>query len=199
MTENGYIKYNCKWIKSGPLSESEIKNLNRWRTRLYDLKLIGAYENGIGYGNLSLRIGDSNQFIITGSNTGQLAQLNNNHYTRVLTHDINNNKLTCEGPIKASSESLTHAAIYAAKPGVNGVIHVHSLSLWQKLIDKVPTTSREVEYGTPEMAAEMTRLLSEAPVDDKGIMVMGGHEEGIITFGTTVDEAGGMVLQHLND
>lgn len=199
MTENGYIKFNCNWIKSGPLSETEIKGLNRWRTRLYNLKLIGAYENGIGYGNISLRIDDSNQFIVTGSNTGQFALLDGSHYTRVLSYDVATNSLTCEGLIKASSESLTHAAIYTANSRVKGVIHVHCLSLWQKLIDKAPTTSKDVEYGTPEMAAEMMRLLSELPVKDQGIMVMGGHEEGIISYGTTLDEAGRVLLQHFNN
>ena len=198
MTENGNVKYNCKWIKSESLSELQIESLNRWRKRLHDLRLIGAYKNSIGYGNLSIRIDNSSQFIITGSNTGRLALLDGRHYTKVLSYDITDNSLTCEGPIMASSESLTHAAIYATSSWVKGVIHVHCLRLWQKLIDKVPTISRTVEYGTPEMAAEMMRVLREAPVKDQGIVVMGGHQDGLITFGRTLNKAGIILMQYLN-
>jgi L-ribulose-5-phosphate 4-epimerase len=198
MNEKGVIKYNCNWIEGKPLSEAQIRTLNRWRTRLHNLGLIGAYDNGVGYGNISRRIGQSDQFIISGSNTGRLTVLDGRHYTRVLSYDIHDNKLTCEGPIQASSESLTHAAIYTANMRIKGVIHIHSLSLWQKLIDQVPTTSREVEYGTPEMAGEVTRIVKEAPIKDKGILVMGGHIEGIITFGRTLDEAGATLQQYLS-
>ena len=42
------IKFNCRWIKAGMNEDTE--ELNTWRDRLHDLKLIGAYQNGIGYG-----------------------------------------------------------------------------------------------------------------------------------------------------
>ena len=193
MSETGYIKYKCNWIQTGPLPETRITILNQWRNKLRNLQLIGS-KGGIGYGNISERTGDSNQFVISGSNTGHLEYLDGTGYTSVINYDFLHNTLSCEGPIRASSESLTHAAVYSSNPRVKGVIHVHSLKLWLSLIDKYPTTSREVEYGTPEMAAEMIRVLKEQQ-SDRGIVVMGGHREGIIAFGRTLSEAGELILQ----
>jgi L-ribulose-5-phosphate 4-epimerase len=196
MQEKGYIKFDIKWIESEALPESDIKELTRWRKRLYDLKLIGAYENGIGYGNISSRIGNSQQFIISGSNTGHLAALDGRHFARVIEYNIQGNSLTCRGPVKASSESLTHAAAYLADPAIKAVIHIHCLNLWQELIDKVPTTPGNAEYGTPEMAEEIMKILHKTAGGKQGLIVMGGHESGIITYGETLDEAGNILIRN---
>jgi L-ribulose-5-phosphate 4-epimerase len=193
MTE-GYIKFNCDWIKQ-ELNE-DITEINKWRNRLYSLNLIGAYENGIGFGNISIRNG--NNFIITGSKTGGIENLTNNHFTKVTNWYFNKNNLTCEGPIEASSESLTHAAIYTSNSNINAVIHVHNINLWEKLIHKIPTTDEKAEFGTPEMAYEIIRLFRENQITKKRILVMGGHKEGIISFGKDLEEAGNVLLNHFN-
>jgi hypothetical protein len=42
-----------------------------------------------------------------------------------------------------------------------------------------------VEYGTPEMALEVRRLLRES---DSQVFAMGGHPEGLVAFGKSFDE-----------
>ena len=194
--EEGYIKFNCNWIKAAPFSKQQIKEINVWRNRLYDLKLIGAYPNGIGYGNISIRDTDES-FLITGSATGNLELLDENHYTQVNEYDFSQNNLSCTGPIIASSESLTHAVLYESSPESNAVIHIHSIDMWKKLLHKVPTTKANVPYGTPEMADEIQRLFRETDVALKKIIVMGGHQEGIISFGKTLDWAGKILLDRV--
>ena len=136
--DEGYIKFNCEWVKSK--LNFDISIMNHWRDNLFDLKLIGAYDNGIGYGNISVRTDDG--FVISGSTTGNLRKLNIGHYSKVIAYDFNKNFLKCVGPIKASSESMSHAAVYESNPKINAVIHVHNLDLWTKLLNKVPTTSK---------------------------------------------------------
>ncbi|MBF2020293.1 MAG: class II aldolase/adducin family protein [Hydrococcus sp. C42_A2020_068] len=198
--DEGYVKYQCHWIDSPPLSNNKIQDLNRWRNKLYQLGLIGEYPNGIGFGNLSIRHPDKpSQFIISGTKTGGLPALNEQHYTTVIDYDWERNCLTCEGPIQASSEALTHAAVYEANPKINAIIHVHHLKLWQELMDKVPTTTKNITYGTPEMAKEIIRLCREENLGETQILVMSGHEEGIIAFGKQLDEAGSLLLQYYKD
>ena len=192
--EDGYIKFNCEWTITDPIANDAILGLNKCRAILFSKNLIGMYDNGIGFGNISKRI-DAEQFIITGSATGRIRELTGQHYTKVTEHNIKTNSLTCEGPIKASSESLTHASIYLADSDVNAVIHVHSLDLWEKLIDKVPTTSTKIAYGTPEMANEIIRLFQETDVINQKIVVMAGHHEGIISFGKDLEEATEIILE----
>jgi L-ribulose-5-phosphate 4-epimerase len=191
--KDGYIKYQCNWVKSQPPDAFLIEELNNWRAKCHTLGLIGVYPNGIGYGNISIRLNDRH-FLITGSATGHLSELSANHYTTVTDYHFGENRLTCEGPIQASSESLTHAAIYEADKAVNAVIHIHSKNMWNVLMNKIPTTSPKVEYGTPQMAMEILRLFQETDLMTKKILVMGGHEEGILSFGKTLDEAGGLLM-----
>lgn len=161
------------------------------------MDLIGAYENGVGFGNLSMRSGNNNQFVITASATGDIPELEPGHYVRVSSVNIDDNAVMCSGPLKASSESLSHAAIYMSDPGTNAVVHVHDVELWEELKDKVPTTSPDMEYGTPGLAREIQRLFRESDVFEQRIIIMGGDRSGIITFGHDMDEAVGVLMQYL--
>lgn len=182
MSDEGYIKFNCTWIEEELPNKSIIDELNCWRQKLYNQQLIGAYPDGIGYGNISCRLTDGS-FLITGTATGSIKQLTNEHFTRVIEFNIGDNSITCQGPIKASSESLTHAIIYKSLLEVKAVVHIHNNILWQKLLNNVPTTSLQVAYGTPEMANEIDRLLSTTNLKEDKILVMAAHEDGLIAFG----------------
>jgi ribulose-5-phosphate 4-epimerase/fuculose-1-phosphate aldolase len=116
------------------------------------------------------------------------------HYTRVLKTCPEENMVLCEGPIRASSESMTHGAIYGVLPEVGAVIHIHNRRLWDTLINHVPTTPEETAYGTPALCAEVTKLLSVATAAAEGVIVMAGHIEGLFVFGRTLDEAGSRLL-----
>ena len=183
MIDEGYIKFKANWIKSAPFGQEKIKELNEYRSKLYTLNLIGAYENGIGFGNISQRIEQSDQFIISGSKTGTYAPLNGKHYAKVTTVDISQNTLDCIGATIASSESMSHAVIYQTCPEINGVIHIHHLDLWQKLLFQVPTTASGATYGTPEMANSIIDLMKSTDLKAQKIFVMQEHKEGIFTFG----------------
>jgi ribulose-5-phosphate 4-epimerase/fuculose-1-phosphate aldolase len=194
--EKGYVKYQCNWIKSEPVDNKLIEEINFWRSKLHKLGLIGAYPNGIGFGNISIRL-DGKVFLITGTATGHLETLTVNHFTKVTAYHFKQNKLTCEGPIQASAESLSHAAVYEADKSANAVIHIHNKPLWLQLLNKIPTTSPTVEYGTPQMALEIHRLFKETELHERKILVMAGHEEGIIAFGKNLNEAGEIIMNQL--
>ena len=87
MNDEGVIKFNCQWTKSAPLDEAWIRDLNVWRDKLYGLGLIGLNEDGIGYGNISIRF-RKNQFIISGSGTGKFKKLTEEHYALVTDYDV---------------------------------------------------------------------------------------------------------------
>ena len=193
MKETGVIKFNCNWVKAAPLASDLIVDLNNWRNKMFELGFIGVNDEDIGYGNISIRL-NQKEFIISGSATGNLNKLSNEHYTKVINYDLDKNSLTAEGPILASSESLTHAVIYECDKNVNAIIHIHNTELWNQLMNKVPTTNKDVEYGTPAMAMEMKRLFAETDLRNQKILVMAGHQDGIISFGKNLNEAGNQLL-----
>lgn len=188
--DEGVVKYRCDWEEADPVAAGNIADLMTWRERLHSWGLIGVYENGIGFGNVSVRLGNSCQFVISGTQTAHLSALGPESYCTVTEFNLEQNFLGCRGPVQASSESLTHAALYLQRDDVGGIIHVHNPKLWQQLLFKIPTTRKEIPYGTPQMALEMFRLFEEENLAERKILAMAGHEDGIICFGSTLDEAG---------
>jgi L-ribulose-5-phosphate 4-epimerase len=194
----GIVKFNCYWNQSGPvISDEQYEIINYWREILYNMDLIGAYENGVSFGNISMRIKGSSHFVITGSSTGEIPELEPGHYVKVNSFNINDNAVQCVGPLKASSESLTHAAIYSADHGVNAVIHVHSIELWNKLIYRVPTTNPGMDYGTVGLAKDVMKLFTNSDVIEKRIIIMSGDRAGILTFGQDMDEAVNVLMEYI--
>ncbi len=188
--DEGVVKYRCDWQEADPVAAANIADLMDWRDRLHSWGMISIYENGIGFGNVSIRLGNSCQFVISGTQTAHLPTLGPESYCTVTEFNLEQNFLGCRGPVPASSESLTHAAIYLHRDDVGAIIHVHNPKLWQQLLFKIPTTRKEIPYGTPQMALEMFRLFEEENLADRKILAMAGHEDGIICFGSTLDEAG---------
>jgi ribulose-5-phosphate 4-epimerase/fuculose-1-phosphate aldolase len=192
--EKGYVQFLCDWERADPPTGPMLDDLRAWRDRLHRLGLIGVYPDGIGYGNLSCLPGPGSEFVITGTATGALPMLGPEHLTEVVDCDVARNWLRCRGPVQASSESLSHAAVYRSSPQVRAVIHVHHFKLWERLFGKAPTTDPRAEAGTPAIAKAIEDLFRAGPVD---LFVMGGHHEGVMAVGTNMGEAGAWLLAAL--
>jgi len=184
----GYIKYRAQRTE-GPIPDHvEWEELNRCRTELFDLKLIGKYPNGIGYGNVSIRV-KASQFIISGSATGGIRDLSKEHYALVESFDLAQNSVKSIGRIDASSESMSHGAVYRALPAVNAVIHIHSRSLFDFMrAGHYPETDPAIPFGTPELARAIEALTLSIGASE-GLFVTAGHDEGIIAYGESVKSA----------
>lgn len=85
--------------------------LDAARTTLHDAGLIGVYPSGIGYGNVSLRLA-GNLFLISGSGTGSSRLLGKQGYSLVRAFEPSQKYRASFGPVQASSESMTHGAVY---------------------------------------------------------------------------------------
>lgn len=197
--KEGYYKFTPRFVEAVEFDEECLADLNRWRARLFDLKLVGMYQKGelkgVGYGNISVR--SPSGFVITATRTGGLATLAPEHFTEIVQVDLARNAVDfrATGPATTpSSECMTHAMFYQADPAVGAVIHVHHLEFWKRLLNQVPTTAPDVEYGTPAMANEILRLYHGTDLPRRKLAAMAGHEEGVISFGRDLDEAGSVLL-----
>jgi len=182
--------------------------LSAWREVLARLGLVGrdpGRYQGAGYGNLSARLppfGDvgrgRRRFLVTGSQTGGIPDLSLDHYCVVERYDPARNAVRSRGPIRPSSESLTHGAIYDVTPAVRFVLHAHAPEIWRRArVLGLAMTRREVVNGTPEMALEVQRLYRESQLSTTGILAMGGHEDGVLAFAATPDAAGETLVKTL--
>jgi L-ribulose-5-phosphate 4-epimerase len=190
-----YIKFTCEHAATDLSPFDGLAELNAYRRKLLQLRLIGVDSNGVGFGNLSMRDGATNNFYITGSATGGLPELTLANCARVVAYDFKRNWLRCAGAAVASSESLTHAAVYESDTRAGAVIHCHDSKLWTALLNQAPTSSKAVEYGTPEMAYEVLRLFNLTDVKSRKILVMAGHEGGIVAFGRDLEEAFAVLMR----
>jgi len=201
--EEGIIKFQLEFTESKPLPAEQWKELNIWRDQMFTVGLVGqdpGRYGGYSYGNVSQRqTPGENAFIICGSQTGGIPLLNEQHYVTVDSCDYNNNRIEAHGPIKPSSESLTHGIIYQNDPSINFVLHVHSPDIWnhRNLLD-IPCTSANAGYGTLEMVHEVRQLLDNESVKNGHIFAMDGHEDGIVSFGATGEIAAGALISFLN-
>lgn len=205
-TKEGIIKYQCDFTLAPALPVEQISELNAWRKLMVITGLIGQDPNrygGYGYGNISCRMDTKERanrrhpFVITGSQTGGKRDLRTEDYVVVTACYAAENRLEAEGPIQPSSESLTHGAVYALDSHILWVVHAHSPEIWHNAEALGVPMTANVPYGSPEMAEEVGRLYRESDMPQKRIFGMLGHEDGIVTFGNTAEEAGFTMLQYL--
>ena len=184
------------------------RELAAWREIMSRLGLLGQrperYE-GLGYGNASARVGPMGnmtqgrrRFLITGTQTGGLRRVSLQDFCVVERCDLAANRVHSFGPVAPSSEALTHGALYDAAPAARVVLHAHSPEIWRQARRlRLPVTAEHALNGTVEMAREVSRLHRESAASELGILVMGGHEDGVLAFGRTAAGAGEALVRHL--
>ena len=209
----GVIKFTLNHDKA-PLSsvvcheDSPLSELCDWRGRLRALEMIGGGDpsryQGAGFGNLSARcdvlsgaLSDvSSGFMITGSQTGHLDDYRLADFALVQRCDVRRGVVESVGLVNPSSESLTHAALYQLGAQVRWVFHVHCPHLWRSRARlQLPSTPRDVPYGTVEMAHAVSSLYHQARRPEALLFAMDGHEDGLISFGASADQVGQLILK----
>jgi ribulose-5-phosphate 4-epimerase/fuculose-1-phosphate aldolase len=204
MTEpEGVIKYQLNHTYQPISATYPLTEINAWRMIAVRLELIGQnpgrYDN-VGFGNISQRLyAHGNQFIISGTQTGHIANLGPEHYCLILKAEPQQNQLESCGLCKPSSESLTHASIYAQNPDIQAIIHAHSPEIWKHTTAlNLPHTSASVPYGTVEMASAVEQLFKSGSLERSSLFTMLGHEDGVIAFGTNMQETALELINHLS-
>lgn len=202
MEEEGVTKFNLNFEKRRIEPCEYFDSLLEWRNILHHAVLVGQIKHlygGAGYGNVSCRIPPYDSptgqraFMITGTQTSGHQDVSIDDYALISEYSTEKNLIVAYGVTPPSSESLTHAAVYDIDPLIHFVFHVHTPQIWSSSRELgIPTTDPSVPYGTPQMAQEIMRVH-----DGSNICAMGGHKDGIITYGATPYEAGITLFQYM--
>lgn len=188
MIDDGVVKYSLNFEQTNVLALEESAKIEEIREDMFSLGLIGAYSNGIGYGNISLRHKE-NQFVITATQTGEKENLKSSDYSLVTKVDFKTFTTTAKGQSKPSSEAITHACIYELDSNINAVIHIHNEKLWNFMLSNDYLSTNNTPYGTPEMVEDVRNIYKNIDPLLNNAFVMKGHFEGIVTFGKNLKEA----------
>ncbi len=204
MEQEGVIKYTLDHSYNSIADTICISEINAWRTIFFKLELIGQIAeryDGYGFGNISQRISSPNsnlvRFLITGTQTGNLASLCRQHYCTIISANPEKNTIKSEGETQPSSEALTHASIYQSNANIQSVIHVHCPEIWNNTKElNLPFTAANIPYGTPEMAIEVQQLIQKQQTKENGICSMLGHIDGVFSFSNSMDSAAWSILNY---
>ena len=178
-----------------------------WRAILAKTELLGqdpARYDGAGFGNVSGRVGPrtmpfgARAMLISGTQTGGRPDMTLDDFCVVERYDDHRNWVRSHGRVAPSSETMTHGAIYDLSPAIRFVLHAHSPVLWRQAHRlRIPTSDPRISYGTREMAQEARRLYASSTLPVTRILAMGGHQDGIIVFGESAEQAGQTLIGYL--
>lgn len=204
MTEHeGTIQFAYDLAPEAPeapeIAPETFQALKGWRSILHDLGLLGQSPDlygGYAYGNLSVRTGQDS-FIVTASQTSGATELVAEDLVSVTHVNFERFWVDAQGSQPPSSESLTHAMIYAADPKLEFIFHVHSTTLWQaRAALNLPETPAEVPYGSPAMAEAVMGLMQKH-LSRPLVFATAGHEDGIFAMGHHARDCGGLLVTYL--
>lgn len=185
------------------LAADAFAELAAWRSILFELDLLGQHSDrydGFAYGNISVRDssnGAALEFVITASQTSGAAQLSGEHLVRITHCNMERFWVDAYGVEPPSSETITHAMVYAADPKLKCVLHVHNPLIWrQRSALNLPETAADVGYGSPAMCQAVAELMNQnqsRPLT----FATAGHEDGIFACGHNLRDAGGLLVSYL--
>ncbi|NIP16376.1 MAG: class II aldolase/adducin family protein [Pseudomonadales bacterium] len=186
----------------GAVTEETLRDtLAAWRTIFRRLGVLGhdpERYGGFGFGNLSVRDPERpDEFVVTASQTSGQGGLRDRDLVRISGCNLERFWVDAVGHKPPSSETLTHAMIYAADPRIRWVFHVHSPEIWEHAEPlAIPCTAQEVAYGSPEMVRAVAELL-EKHQSRPLLFATFGHVDGVFACGPTARDAGGLLVSYL--
>lgn len=198
---DGVVQYTCALIPGCSPTEREGRDLSLWRRQLFALDVIGCDMSRYGacYGNVSVRTGawaapaGRREFLVSCTQTGGDPDAGPTSLARVIQYDHDRNHVVAVGACPPSSEAMTHGAMYDASLDVRAIVHGHAPGLWRWLLaNHAPTTPKQVDYGTPEMAAAARAIVrgsEHTPWTYPGVLAMAGHEDGVVAWGASPKHA----------
>jgi len=193
--------YNLEPPSGEPAPAELLAALNAWRSILRQLNMLGQEAGrygGLGFGNLSARHAPgAGEFVISASQTGAAAELTDEHLVRVTNWNLERFWVEAQGHQPPSSETLTHAMIYAADPRISWIMHCHDPHIWRASDPLgLPHTPEHVRYGSPEMISAVALLLNDNQSRPLVFTTL-GHEDGVFSCGPSARDSGGLLVSYL--
>ncbi len=188
--------------ESNPVADADVlAELDAWRHIFRRLGLIGQDPeryDGYGFGNLSARDqGRDGEFVVTASQTGGLERLSDEDVVRITHYSLDRFWVDAVGSQPPSSETMTHAMVYAADPRIRCVFHCHSPEIWQQAQALgLPCTPEPVPYGSTAMVQAVAELL-EGHASRPLVFASLGHTDGVFACGPTARDTGGLLVSYL--
>jgi len=180
------------------IAQADSDAAESWCAILRALGLLGrdaARYHGYAFGNVSVRDSRSRaRFYVTASQTTDKPCNAPAAWVRIDGCDLARFSVAATGDAPPSSETLTHAAIYAADAAIGWIFHVHAPAIWRAAPRlELAAVGAEVPYGSPELATAVERLAQSHPARPLLFATL-GHEDGVFACGADADGTAGALV-----
>lgn len=166
-----------KGVKFRIISQGEYEKPKHVSPLISEIK--NLQHDGAQTGNISFR--EDDYFWITKSGAN-LKNLKPSDFIKIKKINFSKKEVTIARAQKPSSETLLHAYIYENRPEINLIFHLHDEKILKRAEERaLPITAEEKPYGTPELIAELAKILHKG-----NYLVLKNH--GIIALGSTLKE-----------
>lgn len=180
--DEGVVKYRCSHsLQSLNILPKELGDFFEVRSQLFDQHWIGETQEGIGFGNLSIRL-SPHKFLITGTQTSQLPAITSEHLSIVSSWSIEDNSVSSYGQTEPSSEAITHGTLYDCYPDYSAIVHIHHNAFWSYVLDHYPRVISP--YGTALLAQEI--LNKRQSLAKSQVFAMESHQDGVFVFSNSL-------------
>lgn len=184
-------KFTTVFVNNDTPKFNEIKELTNI-CRTFHKKQLTPIIDGFSAGNLSFRLCNTNEFVITATGLSNKEKLNNDDFVHVLK--CNQEKLIVEvnGTLSPSSETFMHYLIYSNNFNINAVFHGHNKEILKHATEiGLKSTEQEFEYGTYELANSVLSLAKTHK-----FFIIKNH--GFVSCGSTMKEAKNRAIYYFN-
>ena len=195
MINKNIDEYSLRYTRTKEIAVKECNKIEKIRMRLYSLGLIGAYCDGIGFGNISVRYKKKSSFVITSKETGEFPKLNPNYYSFVKKVDLEKFTVYAIGPSKPCDEAINHACIYDLDSQINAVIHVHNEKLWDYMLKNDYLSTNDTLWDSNKIVEDIKKMYKDIDPFLNNAFVLKGDFEGVVTFGKTLKDAEKALLE----
>lgn len=183
---------NLKYNKTEEIAIKECNKIEKVRSRLHCLGLLGSHSNGRSYGNISVRYKKKNSFVITATQTGEYPKLSPTYYSLVKKQDFKKALTYAVGPSKPSCQSGLHWSVYDMDSQINAVIHIYSEKVVEYMLENdylcIPNTNYKT-FHSKTILEEVHELYKKVDPFLNNAFLITGELEGIVIFGKTLGEA----------
>ncbi|QDF29421.1 hypothetical protein [Halarcobacter anaerophilus] len=181
------FNYTIKYTKTEEIAVKECNKIEKIRSRLFCLGLIGAYSNGSSFGSISYRYNkNKNSFVITGKDTGEFPKLSANYYSFVKKVDYQKGKMFCLGVNKPSNEWLIHSYVYKLDMNIKAVIVINNERVWDYMFNN---EALRVGFENLDNSEVLDKLYENVDPFLNNSFFIEGHDFSIVAFGKTLSEA----------
>lgn len=187
--DEGVVKFSYSHRRQNLSLGKQARNLINLRNSVFKKGYLAKREDGKASGSISIRSGKSNSFLISGKQTGEVFNFTEKHICLVESFNLEAFSLISKGETKPGSEALIHALLCSLDRNIQCVVHITEPRL-VSYTEMNPYPSTVETYGTVELLEQIKLIIKNKAIQNSsGILLMKGHQDGILSFAKKEAEA----------